>query len=209
MPKLPSGSQDDRTSFDAMKIGLAPHYRFWMLALLPTTLGLGTALLWLRSLNWPRGVDTDGFTLRFRRKVLWKAVDKISVQSDYYDTHVVRIDIHHGGGVYRVPVRSLLEGESIAKMIIAAFKQSHCTIKSRERGDTARVKGLDAATESAGWMRRESVPKSIAITAVHAVANDRIANLWPPLVAVSSVAATVGWTVWLGWLLTRIAHTLF
>lgn len=209
MPKPRSGSKDNRTSFDAMKIGFAPHYRFWMLALLPTTLGIGTAILWLRSLNWPRGVDTDGFTLRFRRKVLWEAVDRISVQSDYYDTHVVRINIHHGSGVYRVPVRSLLDGDSIAKIIIAAFKQYHYTAKWRERADTAKVEGLDAATESAGWMRRESVPNNFAVTAVHAVANDRIANLWPPLVAVSSVAATVGWTVWLGWLLTRIAHTLF
>jgi hypothetical protein len=44
----------------AQKVALASRYRNLMLVLFPATLGLGTAVLWLRSLSWPLGLDEAG-----------------------------------------------------------------------------------------------------------------------------------------------------
>jgi hypothetical protein len=107
-----------------MKIALAPQYRFWMFALLPTTLGLGTAALWARSLNWPLRIDSEGLTLRYRRKVPWKSIKKISVWRNYRDGHVSRMDIHHKAGTSKIPVRGLQDGEKVAGIILTSFKQA-------------------------------------------------------------------------------------
>src|SRR5262249_51713423 len=47
-----------------MRVALASRYRTLMLVLFPVTLGLGTPVLWLRSLNWPLSIDEMGITLR-------------------------------------------------------------------------------------------------------------------------------------------------
>jgi hypothetical protein len=105
-----------------MKVVLAPRYRLWMLALVPTTLGVGTAALWARSLNWPRSVDGEGVTLRYRRKIPWESIRKVCVYRDYLDGHVSRIDIHHQESVSKIPTRPLRDGENVARIILASFK---------------------------------------------------------------------------------------
>jgi hypothetical protein len=107
-----------------MKVVLAPEYRIWMAILLPATLGLGTAILWARSLRWPSEIDADGLTLRYRRRVRWNSVEKINVWRDYYDGHVSRIEIYHHGSVEKVPIRALRDGERIARTILTMFKQT-------------------------------------------------------------------------------------
>ena len=99
-----------------MKVALALEYRIRMFALLPATLGLGTAILWARSLRWPCRIDADGMTLRYRRRVLWKSIEKINVGRDYRDGHVSQIDM-------TIPMRALRDGQSIATTILATFKQ--------------------------------------------------------------------------------------
>jgi hypothetical protein len=64
---------------NAMKVALAHRYRAWMFVLLPSTLGLGSAALWLHSLNWPLELDEAGLTLRNHRQVSWDAIRKIGV----------------------------------------------------------------------------------------------------------------------------------
>jgi hypothetical protein len=109
-----------------MRIALAPQYRFWMFALLPTTLGLGTAALWARSLNWPLSVDADGLILRYRRRVPWNSIKKISVWRSYHDGHVSRMDIHYRGGTSKIPLRGLQDSEKVARVILTSFEQSRC-----------------------------------------------------------------------------------
>jgi hypothetical protein len=116
----------------AMKVVLAHRYRIWMLALLPATLGVGTAALWARSLSWPARIDAHGLTLRSRRRLAWRAIRQITVVRDYLDGHVARIDIHRHGGVSQIPVRALHDGERIAALILTLFKQSR-----RERASDA------------------------------------------------------------------------
>jgi hypothetical protein len=70
-----------------LKLVLAPKYRFWMLALLPITLGLGTAALWARSLNLPCSIDAEGLTFRYGRKVPWRSIRRIGVCRGYLDGH--------------------------------------------------------------------------------------------------------------------------
>jgi hypothetical protein len=109
----------------AMKVDLAPKYRIWMFALLPATLGLGTAALWMRGLSWPRSVDVEhGLILPYRRKVPWESITKIGAWHDYLDGHVLRLDIHHHGRISKIPVRALRDGENVARVIIASFKQA-------------------------------------------------------------------------------------
>jgi hypothetical protein len=105
-----------------MKVGLAFQYRLWMCLLLPSTLGVGTARLWARSLNWPCSIDSEALTLRSRRQVRWEAIRTIAVRRDYVDGHVSRIDIHYPGGSCEIPVHALRDGESIAATILAMFK---------------------------------------------------------------------------------------
>jgi hypothetical protein len=106
-----------------MKVALSREYRAWMVALLPTTLGLGTAALWARSLNWPRSIDEDGLAFYFHRKVPWQSIRKIRVCRQYLDGQSSRIEIHHRRGVNKIPVRALRDGEHVARIILASFKQ--------------------------------------------------------------------------------------
>ena len=108
-----------------MKVALAPQYRMRMLALLPATLGVGTAALWLRSLSWPLRIDAAGVTLRHHRRVDWKSITKIGVSRSYVDGHVAQLRIHHDGVVNKIPLHDLLEGEKVARTILAMFEQAH------------------------------------------------------------------------------------
>jgi hypothetical protein len=95
-----------------------------MFALLPVTLGVGTAVLWLRSLNWPRRIDQAGLMLRNHRRVDWRSIKRIGVSRSLYDDRVSQIRIHHDGGVSRIPVRGLQDGEKVVTTILAMFEQT-------------------------------------------------------------------------------------
>jgi hypothetical protein len=107
-----------------MKVALAPHYRARMLALLPTTLGVGTAALWWRSLNWPLHIDADGLTLRCHRRLPWSSISRIGISRSYLDGHLAELRIHHRRGVSQVWVRGLRNGEDVARVILAMFKRT-------------------------------------------------------------------------------------
>ena len=106
-----------------MRVALASRYRTLMLVLFPVTLGLGTAVLWLRSLNLPLSIDEMGITLRHRRRVEWDSIRKIGLSRSYLDGRVSQIRIHHAGGICKIPVRALEDGQEVAKTIIAMFEQ--------------------------------------------------------------------------------------
>jgi hypothetical protein len=104
-----------------MKVALAPRYRTWMFVLLPSTLGLGSAALWLHSLHWPLELDEAGLTLRNRRQVSWDAIRKIGVSRSYRDGHVCQIRIHHDDGVSKIPVHALQDGQTVVRAILTMF----------------------------------------------------------------------------------------
>jgi hypothetical protein len=106
-----------------MKVALASRYRSLMVALFPVTLGLGTAVLWLRSLNWPLSIDETGITLRHRGRIEWYSIRKIDLLCSYLDGRVSQMRIHHAGGVCKIPVRGLEDGQQVARTIIAMFEQ--------------------------------------------------------------------------------------
>jgi hypothetical protein len=109
---------------EAMKVALAPSYRTWLFALLPKTLGVGTAGLWLRSMDWLLRVDTDGLTLRYHRRVPWSSIKRIGISRSYLDGHVREVRIHHRGGVSKVPLGQLRDGEEVAGLILSMFKRT-------------------------------------------------------------------------------------
>jgi hypothetical protein len=92
-----------------------------MVALLPSTLGLGTALLWLHSMHWPLDIDPAGLTLRSRRRVAWRSIRRIGVSRSYLDGHISEMRIHHDGGVSKIPINSLENGDRVARIILAMF----------------------------------------------------------------------------------------
>ncbi len=145
-----------------MKVALARRYRIWMLALLPATLGIGTAALWARSLNWPCDIDREGLMLRCRRKIHWRVIRQVTVVRDYLDGHVARIDIDCPGGISRIPVHALYDGEHIAAVILAMFKKSrrqqlHQLRASRDVASTgAPALQPELASESADAFGRKS-----------------------------------------------------
>jgi len=95
-----------------------------MWLLLPTTLGVGTAVLWARSLNWPRSIGSGAVILRSRRRVPWDTIRTISVRRHYCDDHTSRIEISFRGGRCTFPTRALRNGESVAAATLAMFKQT-------------------------------------------------------------------------------------
>lgn len=107
-----------------MKIVLAPRYRRWMFALLPSTLGVGSAVMWLQTLNWPLSLDDNGITLRNRRQVNWRSIRKIGVSRSYLDGHVSEISIHHENGISKVPARALHDGQAVVTTILERFQQT-------------------------------------------------------------------------------------
>jgi hypothetical protein len=106
-----------------MKVALAHRYRSWMLILFPATLGLGTAALWFHSRNWPLNIDEGGVRFRSHRHVAWNSIRKICVSRSYLDGHVSQMRIHHTGGVSRVPVDGLDDGQRVVKTILSFFAQ--------------------------------------------------------------------------------------
>jgi hypothetical protein len=95
-----------------------------MLALLPSTLGLGSAFMWLQSLHWPLDVDELGLTLRNHRRVKWGSITKIGVSRSYVDGHVSEIRIHDEAGVRRIPTNALQDGQRVVRTILTIFKQA-------------------------------------------------------------------------------------
>jgi hypothetical protein len=107
-----------------MKIALAARYRAWMLVLLPSTLGLGSAALWLRGMHWPVNIDLAGLTLRDRRQVGWRSIHRIGVSRSYVDGHISEMRIHHDGGVSKIPIDALEDGDRVARVILAMFART-------------------------------------------------------------------------------------
>jgi hypothetical protein len=92
-----------------------------MLVLLPSTLGLGSAALWLHSMNWPLELDEAGLMLRNHRHVSWAAIRKIGVSRSYRDGHVCQLRIHYDRGVSKIPVHALEDGQRVVSTILAMF----------------------------------------------------------------------------------------
>jgi hypothetical protein len=105
-----------------MQVQLARQYRWLMLKLLPTTLGVGTVTLWARALNWPRSVDADGLALRYGRRIPWSSVKEIAVRRSYLDGKTVRLDIRHKRGISRIPVHAIENGSAVADRICSLFR---------------------------------------------------------------------------------------
>jgi hypothetical protein len=122
-----------------MKVALASRYRNLMLVLFPATLGLGTAMLWLRSLSWPLRVDDAGMTLRHRGRVEWASIRKIGLSRSYLDGRVSKLRIHYARGTCTIPVRGLEDGQEVARIIIAMFEHA----KRARRARTDRTPGRD------------------------------------------------------------------
>jgi hypothetical protein len=131
-----------------MKIELAASYRNWMLALVPATLGLGTVVLWLMSLGWPRGIDEKGLTLRDNRRVGWDSIRKIRVRRCYLDDHISHVRIHHDRGVAEMRLDRLQNGQDVARVILAMFEHVNRTRSAqyrRQDGAAGRELGDDRA----------------------------------------------------------------
>jgi hypothetical protein len=130
-----------------MKVALASSYRLWMLALFPTTLGVGTVALWWRSLDWPLRIDADGVTLRHHRRLPWNAISRIGVSRSYLDGHLCEMRIHHHGTISRIPVRRLRDGEEVAGAILTMFKRTRGT---RQSGTATDLEPIRDETPLAG-----------------------------------------------------------
>ena len=139
-----------------MKIALAPRYRNLMIALFPTTLGLGTAVLWLYSLGWPLSIDEGGLTLRNHRRVHWYSMRNIAVSRSYLDGHVSEICIHHEGGTSKIPVDRLQDGQDVVRIILAMFEHVNRARASQRRLQASPVRGLCAVDARIMTAKRQS-----------------------------------------------------
>jgi hypothetical protein len=127
-----------------MKVALAHRYRAWMVLLLPSTLGLGSAVLWLHSMHWPLNVDPAGLTLRSHRQVGWRSIRRIGVSRSYLDGHISEMRIHHDGGVSKIPIHALEDGDRVARIILAMFaRMDRARVRNRRFGTIVRYLHLN------------------------------------------------------------------
>jgi hypothetical protein len=96
-----------------------------MLLLLPTTAGLGTVALWLRSMNWPLRIDEDGVVLRHHGRVDWHSVTKLGLSRSYLDGNCSQIRIYYGRGTSKIPVDALEDGQAVVRAIVTFFERAH------------------------------------------------------------------------------------
>jgi len=106
-----------------MIVHLAAKYRIVMWSLLPLTLGIGPAVMWLWALRWPRRIDKNGLTSRYGRRVPWSAIKKIGVLKDSREgeSRTIRLEIHFDRGVIRAPMWAFADGEKVAREIRTSF----------------------------------------------------------------------------------------
>lgn len=138
---------------DAMKVALAPRYRTWMFVLFPSTLGLGSAALWLHSLNWPLELDEAGLTFRNHRRVSWAAIRKIGVSRSYRDGHVCQIRIHFDDGVSKIPVHALQDGQTVVRAILTMFARADRALHEGPEGEF-RQRNVTKLTQEFAMLRR-------------------------------------------------------
>ncbi len=112
---------------EAIAIQLSAGYRLWMWVLLPLTLGVGTLVLWVMSLGWPRSLDRTALTLRSGKKISWCSIVRIGVlkAEGLSSSRTVRLKIYHTGGVCWVPVQFLDDGESVASEVRRLHSQAN------------------------------------------------------------------------------------
>jgi hypothetical protein len=103
-----------------MKVLLAQDYWRKILAL-PSTVGTGAIVLWLRRSTWPLRIDQSGLVLRNHQRVAWGSVRKIGVSRRYLDGRLSHIRIHHSRGISHVPLDAIEDGENVARQILSIF----------------------------------------------------------------------------------------
>ena len=147
---------------DAVKVALARSYRLWMLALLPATLGFGSAVLWIRSMNWPREINSRGLVLGARRFRNWESITKVGVSRNYRDGHISEVRVHYQGGASRIPVGALEEGDKVARAILSVFVQKERLRDHRPGFRRAAQVNADLSTPSA-ILRRQDRAESVQV----------------------------------------------
>ena len=159
-----------------LKLARALPYRTWMLALLPKTLGVGIAALWLRSLSRPLSIDADGLTLR-HHKLPWASIKRIGISRSYLDGHISEVRIHHRGGVSKIPVRELRDGERVAGIILTMFKRTLAARTGEElrdiepMPDITRFEGSDRLTIQHVQVARHSPSRDTLVKIEAEIAN--------------------------------------
>jgi hypothetical protein len=115
-------------------VRLAPSYRVSMWLLAPLTLGLGTGVLWLLALRWPRRIDRNSLILRSGRQVPWAAIRKIAVLKDARagESRTIRLEIHCDWGIIWLPLRAIADGERVAAEIRGLFGAALSTARASD-----------------------------------------------------------------------------
>jgi hypothetical protein len=144
-----------------------------MFVLFPSTLGLGSAALWLHSLNWPLELDEAGLTFRNHRQVSWAAIKKIGVSRSYRDGHVCQIRIHYCDGVSRIPVYALKDGQTVVRTILTMFANADGTRTRHEGSNGAQLRQRDVTklTQEFAMLlnSRAAVPSKTSQSTEHAM----------------------------------------
>jgi hypothetical protein len=140
-------------------------YRTWASALWLTAIGGKAAALWSRSSNWPLSIDADGLTLRYWRtvpcrRVPWSSISRIGVSRSYLDGHVCEMRIHHRGGVSKISVRGLRDGEEAVGAVLTMFKRKH---RGRPIEDPTDIEPMTNDNRLAGDDRRSPRVKAARI----------------------------------------------
>jgi hypothetical protein len=55
--------------------------------------------------------------------VEWDSIRKIGLSRSYLDGRMSQIRIHHAGGICKIPVHGLQDGQLVARTILAMFEQ--------------------------------------------------------------------------------------
>ena len=109
---------------EPLSIHVRTSYKVLMIVFFLFTAGVGTLILWLSALKWPKLVDTEGMTLRSGKRLLWKDLTRmqpVTVVNQYGARISGRLDLYFGKKVARIVPHSLKEGGALMNYLSKLF----------------------------------------------------------------------------------------
>lgn len=108
------------------------RFLFYFLIMIPTTLGIGSVILWVWRSSFVYKVDQNGILLRSGREIPWSDVQSLLTRKGAGEAAgtVSRLDLAYSGGRARIVSSWLENGEEVAEALrtgLREFRQSSDT----------------------------------------------------------------------------------
>ena len=101
------------------------RFLFYFLIMIPSTLGIGSVILWVWRSSFVYRVDQNGIQLRSGREIPWSDVQSLLTRKGAGEAAgtVSRLDLTHSGGRARIVSSWLENGEEVAEAVRTGLRE--------------------------------------------------------------------------------------